>query len=68
MPNVDGRQVAAAIKEVSPDTPIILLTGWGHRLEAAGDMPENVNYVLNKPPKLHEIRHALARCVTAGRS
>src|SRR5579862_4293389 len=29
MPQIDGRQVAASIKQASPDTPVILLTGWG---------------------------------------
>ncbi len=34
MPYVDGRQVAAAVKAVSPDTPVVLLTGWGRRMLA----------------------------------
>ena len=32
MPRIDGRKVAAAVKQSSPATPIILLTGWGQRL------------------------------------
>src|SRR5262249_18353926 len=32
MPNVDGRKVASAIKNASPTTPVIMLTGWGKRL------------------------------------
>ena len=33
MPNVDAdAKVSRAIKEASPATPIILLTGWGQRL------------------------------------
>ena len=61
MPYVDGRQVAAAIKRVSPSTPVILLTGWGHRLVAEGEVPEHVDEVLSKPPKLLHLREALAR-------
>ena len=38
MPHVDGRQVAAAIKAMSPSTPVIMLTGWGQRLVAEGDI------------------------------
>jgi signal transduction histidine kinase/ActR/RegA family two-component response regulator/HAMP domain-containing protein len=63
MPYVDGRQVAAAIKGMSPATPIILLTGWGQRLVAEGDIPPHVDRVLNKPPKLRELREALAQCL-----
>ncbi len=39
MPYVDGRKVASAIKGASPSTPVILLTGWGQRLVAEGDVP-----------------------------
>ncbi|HTW66884.1 MAG TPA: ATP-binding protein [Bryobacteraceae bacterium] len=59
MPYVDGRKVATAIKHESPSTPVILLTGWGQRLVAEGDIPPNVDRVLNKPPKLKELRAAL---------
>jgi PAS domain S-box-containing protein len=60
MPYVDGRKVANAIKSYSPSTPVILLTGWGQRLIAEGEIPPNVDRVLNKPPKLRELRAALA--------
>ena len=62
MPHVDGRRVAAAIKTAAPTTPVILLTGWGQRLEAEGDVPLHVDRVLSKPPKLRELREALAHC------
>ena len=60
MPYVDGRKVASAIKRESPSTPVILLTGWGQRLVAEVDIPPDVDRVLNKPPKLRELRAALA--------
>jgi CheY-like chemotaxis protein len=63
MPYINGRQVAAAIKNLSPLTPVLLLTGWGQRMAAEGDVPEHVNRVLSKPPKLRELREALAQCV-----
>lgn len=61
MPNVDGRRVAAAVKETSPTTPVILLTGWGQRLLSEDDIPQHVDLVLGKPPKLREIREALVK-------
>ena len=48
----DGRKV-----------PIIMLTGWGHRLIATDDKPEHVDRVLSKPPKMAELRNALAELV-----
>jgi PAS domain S-box-containing protein len=62
MPYVDGRQVADFIKAASPLTPVIMLTGWGHRLITEGDLPAHVDILLSKPPKLRELREALARC------
>jgi PAS domain S-box-containing protein len=66
MPYVDGRQVAAAVKETSRATPVILLTGWGQRLVAEGDIPPHVDRVLAKPPKLRELREALAQLCRPG--
>jgi signal transduction histidine kinase/ActR/RegA family two-component response regulator len=63
MPHVDGRKVAASVKNASPATPVILLTGWGQRLIAANDAPACVDKVLAKPPRLHELRAALAELI-----
>lgn len=60
MPYIDGRRVAAGIRAMAADTPVILLTGWGRRMLAHNDIPPHVNRVLAKPPKLHELRSALA--------
>jgi len=60
MPHIDGRKVASAIRVASPTTPIVLLTGWGQRLAGEHDVPAEVNRLLSKPPKLRELRAALA--------
>ena len=62
MPHVDGRAVLAAIKAASPATFVIMLTGWGQRLVASGEIPEGVVAVLGKPPKLPELRQVIAEC------
>jgi hypothetical protein len=53
---------------MSQDVPIIMLTGWGHRLIATDETPEHVNRVLSKPPKMAELRGALADLVTPDRT
>jgi CheY-like chemotaxis protein len=63
MPHVDGRRVASAVKATSPKTPVILLTGWGQRLVDDGDIPTHVDHVLNKPPKLRDLRAALSHVI-----
>jgi CheY-like chemotaxis protein len=65
MPYLDGRKVAAAIKAASSRTPVILLTGWGKRLLAENDIPPHVDRVLSKPPRMSEVRAALAELVPA---
>jgi signal transduction histidine kinase/ActR/RegA family two-component response regulator len=62
MPRIDGRKVAQAVKTASPRTPVILLTGWGQRLQAEAGVPPEVDHVLGKPTKLRELRAALALC------
>ena len=60
MPHVDGRAVAAAVKSLSPRTPVILLTGWGQHLRDGNEVPPDVDQMLNKPANLTELRAALA--------
>jgi CheY-like chemotaxis protein len=63
MPYVDGRKVAARIRQLGGQMPIIMLTGWGHRMIATNDKPEHVDRVLSKPPKMAELRSTLAELV-----
>jgi hypothetical protein len=37
-----------------------MLTGWGQRMADEGDLPEHVDRVLSKPPRLRELNAALA--------
>jgi len=63
MPYVDGRKVAARIRQLDARTPIIMLTGWGHRLNATDDKPEHVDRVISKPPKMAELRAIIAELI-----
>jgi CheY-like chemotaxis protein/anti-sigma regulatory factor (Ser/Thr protein kinase) len=65
MPHVDGRQVAQAVKLVQPLTPVVMLTGWGRRMNADGERPQHVDHLLSKPPRLAELRAVLAQCKQA---
>jgi PAS domain S-box-containing protein len=68
MPYVDGRKVATSIRAIDAVVPIIMLTGWGHRLIATDDRPEHVDRVLSKPPKMADLRGTLAELVKTRRS
>ena len=45
MPYLDGRQVAKTLKRESPETPIVLLTGWGAFMKEDG-LPAQVDGIL----------------------
>jgi signal transduction histidine kinase/ActR/RegA family two-component response regulator/HAMP domain-containing protein len=63
MPHMDGRELSRAIRAASPDTPIIMLTGWGTMMKTDSDLPALVDAVLSKPPKLADLLGALRRTV-----
>jgi CheY-like chemotaxis protein len=60
MPHMNGREVARRVKRVAPSTVVILITGWGARAEASGQEPGDVDATLGKPPRLAQLRQALA--------
>jgi len=64
MPDVDGHQVARTIKTESPNTPVIMLTGWGTMMKEDGETVQQVDAVISKPPHLKELNELLLR-VTA---
>jgi signal transduction histidine kinase/ActR/RegA family two-component response regulator len=61
MPYLDGRQLSRTIKNESPETPIVMLTGWGTIMKEDGDMPAQVDGVLSKPPKISELYAMLGK-------
>jgi len=66
MPYVDGRQVVASVRAMAPQTPIILITGWGKVLDAEGESPPQVDRVLGKPVRMKELRVALTEVTAKG--
>jgi|GEM_PF-1022290 len=49
MPDISGRDVAKAVKEMKPETPVLLITGWGVQLDPAELKMEGVDGVIAKP-------------------
>jgi PAS domain S-box-containing protein len=60
MPFVDGNQVAFAAKELFPETPVVLLTGWGRRMATGDKAPAHVDFVLPKPLDLNDLHEIFA--------
>lgn len=53
---MDGVGLAQAIREISPETPILLASGYSHSGEANAEFP-----ILRKPYQIHDLSKALAR-------
>jgi CheY-like chemotaxis protein len=65
MPYVDGQKVATAIKAVSRETPVVLVTGFGRQMHLENELPPDVDRVLAKPPRLAELREVIAAVTAA---
>jgi CheY-like chemotaxis protein len=61
MPRMKGDQLAAAIKNLVPRLPVIMVTGYGEAVQSADTRPTAVDAVLGKPFDLQELRQTLAR-------
>jgi len=61
MPGIDGKKVAIEVKKLTPHIPVILLTGWGERFTKEEGIPEVIDEILSKPPRLREIRFTIAK-------
>ncbi len=68
MPEMNGDQLAAEIKKLKPNQPLILLTGFGDLMIGAGEQPEGVDFVVSKPFTLNTLRGAIANTIAKERS
>lgn len=59
MPDMDGQQVARAIKAESPRTPVVMMTGWGKMINEEGEKAPEVDAIISKPPRIHELNKLL---------
>lgn len=61
MPGMSGDRLAQAIKELSPTTPVIMLTGAGQMMQGETPAWEAVDVLVNKPLTMETLRAALAK-------
>ena len=65
MPEMGGDQFSAAVHELAPEKPIIMLTGFGDLMLAKGERPTGVAVVVSKPVTQDQLRHALLQATAA---
>jgi signal transduction histidine kinase/ActR/RegA family two-component response regulator len=59
LPDMSGREVARAVAERTPGTPVVLLTGWGDQLNADGEAVPGVARILAKPVTIQKLAETL---------
>lgn len=64
LPGVSGEEVARAIAERAPQTPVILLTGWADQIESEQKTFTGVTRVLGKPVSLSTLVATLNKVVS----
>jgi DNA-binding response OmpR family regulator len=63
LPGLSGDHLAGAVKELAPDVPVIMVTGFGELMSYDGERPEGVDLIISKPVTLTTLRYAIAQVV-----
>ncbi len=63
MPDIGGWDVADFCRQVYPDMPIILISGWGAQIDCSEAM-EKVDAVLPKPFMINEFKNVINKVVS----
>ncbi|MSQ16602.1 MAG: response regulator [Dehalococcoidia bacterium] len=65
MREISGDQMASAMKQLSPGTPIIMVSGFGDMMLITGQDLPGVDLILSKPLSLADLRIAVAKVTRA---
>ena len=65
MPDISGRDVAKSVKAMKPETPVVLITGWGVQLDPAELKGTGVDGVIAKPFSKEVISAKLAELLAS---
>ena len=61
--DISGWAVSKKIKDMSPQVPIVFITGWGNQLNSSQLKECGVDYVLAKPFKIEEISSIIKKAI-----
>jgi CheY-like chemotaxis protein len=59
MPEMSGDELAAKLKSISPNLPILMLTSLGSVMQKKGELPDAVDLVMSKPTSVARLRTAI---------
>lgn len=61
MPEMSGWEVAREVRERSPETGVVLLTGWGASIDEAEEKNGLVDLILSKPVRVNDLLAGITR-------
>lgn len=63
MPDMNGDQLAGAIRSANPTIPVVMLTGFGTMMQDTNEKPTDVDLVVSKPVTIGGLRAAVTKAV-----
>jgi PAS domain S-box-containing protein len=63
MPNMSGWEVYKAIKEMSPNTPVGMITGWGMDVDQVNIKRKGLDFMISKPFDFNQILNVVAEAL-----
>ena len=61
MPQMNGVQLAGAVKGINPQFPVLLVSGDFSLIDENGAQLQHIDYILPKPVNARELRQAITR-------
>ena len=68
MPGTNGWEVVRCVKEKTPKTPVVLITGWGLEIDESKVRELGVDSVIGKPFQIQDIITTVNRFANGGLS
>ena len=66
MPGMNGTQLAASVRAMRANQPIVLVTGFGEGRVESGELQGDIDLVMRKPVPRRDLRRALVSVLGAG--
>ena len=61
MPEMSGWDMAKEVKHISPNSKVVLVTGWGERVDQHKVHEAKIDFVISKPPHDYQVLNAVAK-------
>ena len=65
MPDLNGWDLASAVKARQPGTQVVLVTGWGTQIEPGTARARGVDFILPKPFALEDVERVIRQAIDA---